>query len=73
MSALDILPDVHVELTGSELPTHIVCHHCYPQPYEGDLYALCGAPLWGIDKAPEDLDCDVCITMEYDPCPGCGI
>lgn len=76
MSALDELTDVFVELTGSELPTHLVCYYCYPivpDPLGGETRAMCGALLAGINRDPEELDCEPCIALLNEPCPRCSI
>ena len=75
MSNAELLEDIQIELTGSELPTHLVCTACYPEdvPVEGDRYAICGALLAGIYAPLKTLDCEKCVELYFEPCPVCGM
>lgn len=48
-----------------DLMVHLACTGCDK--------ALCGAPLKGVDADDRDLDCNVCVEMEHQTCPTCGL
>lgn len=73
MADTQALPDVQVELTGSELTVHLSCYLCYPITTPFEVYAFCGARLARIDATGRELDCEECADLLYEPCPECGM
>jgi len=73
MTTTETLPDVEVELTGSELVTHLSCAICYPVVVPFETYALCGVRLAGIERPyGSPIDCEICADLDVEKCYECG-
>ncbi|MFI7678531.1 hypothetical protein [Actinophytocola sp. NPDC049390] len=61
------LPEQMTETDWDEGLVHVFCD-C------DENVSMCGAPLTGpIIDHPTDDDCPLCVLIEDDPCPRCGL
>lgn len=61
--ATPVMVEEERALTFEEIPSHVFCIVCYPEPFPG-MRALCGAELLGIPAPYTAPVCDGCDAVD---------